>query len=233
MISMRHFKFLGRSNTGNDNSVRALCRQRAARTVFFAFLALQLVFLSGCSLSSNVTRWSWTEEVELSSGKIILVDRWEERYKLGGIVQRGSQVFHRAGLRFDSANGPLPKIAWESRVVSPLAIDLGPNGDVYLVTRAFAGAGHVYPRLPGEPPSKHPTIHIAFRLVDGEWKQILLTQLPPKLQRNLLISTSSWTTGEEPIDRPVVTIARKARLDARLDPRGRQIMGDFTYTPAN
>ena len=207
--------------------VRTWSGQRAAHALSLVALALQLVLLSGCSAFSNVTRWSWTEEVELSSGPIILVDRWEERYKLGGIVQRGSQVFVRAGLRSNAANVQLPKIEWESRAASPVAIDVTRGGDVYLVTLAYPGAGHLYPPLPGEPLGRH----IAFRFVAGEWKQMLLTDLPPKLPRNLLINTDQWVTGEEPIDRPVVTLARKARFDARLDARGRQIMGDFTYDP--
>lgn len=191
------------------------------------------------SFGGDVKRWSWSEEVELSSGEVIVVDRWEDRQQLGGLVQRGDWVFVQGGIRIKPPHsGPKP-IVFEEWRLGPFALDITAEGKIYLVVFQETGAWYKNPPPPEESGRRtaegkavNGNLYGAFKWVDGAWARILLTQLPQQTQVNLLLTTSPWTRGDELIDRPVVTLARKHKLESVLDARFLEDVKDFRNTLA-
>ena len=85
----------------------------------------------------------WTEEVELSGGKVITVQRMTEYRSVmdvGAGFDRG-YLFDNASI---SADLPAPvsrKVYWAGRGLSPRLIDVMPNGVAYLVCSIQTSVG--------------------------------------------------------------------------------------------
>ena len=212
--------------------------QGVARLLLIGTITLPLVLLSGCSFSSGIKRWSWSEEVALSSGEVIVVDRWEDRRQLTGLVQRGDWVFVQGGIRIKPPHSGTQPIVFEEWRLEPRVLDVTEDGKIYLVVLKETGAWYKNPPPPEERARDTPSgrvsgnLYGAFQWVDGAWMRILLVQLPPQTQVNLLLTTSQWVRGDESIDRPVVTLARKRKLEAVLDPHSVDAIKNFRKTLA-
>ena len=211
--------------------------RRGVRALLFGMIALQLALVSGCSFSNGIKRWSWSEEVELSSGEVIVVDRWEDRRQLTGLVERGGWVFVQGGIRIKPPHSGAQPIVFEEWRHSPRAIDITAERRIYLAVLQDSGGEHKYPPPPEEGIRTTAdgkilagNLYAAFQWVDGAWVRILLTRLPEQTRVNLMLSTSPWIRGVESIDRPVVTLARKRKLHSYLDPRFLERVKDFRTT---
>lgn len=182
--------------------------------VLLALLVLPL--LGGCS---NLRHVKWTEDVRLSDGRSIVVER-RERYRMVMDVGAGFQY----GPLFDRSwiSGELPapikrKVAWEGTLV-PVLLDILPEG-AYLVATPGAHAGRVEWQIPsGE-------YYACFRLADAGWQRISLAELPMSAKPNLFGSAEEFLDGRaEPQSHVSEEYKLKWQRDAALSSRYKKIL---------
>jgi hypothetical protein len=120
------------------------------RETFLQTVFALVVALLACSCSRFPTELTWTEEVRLSDGRIVQVER-HEKYRvlseLGGLTNVSRE---RSDLRVQLGDQQLPPL---TTAEMPLIIDVDPNSGTYfaitVVNRCYAAkrAGLV----PGRP----------------------------------------------------------------------------------
>jgi hypothetical protein len=154
---------------------------------------------------------NWKEETKLTTGQVIIVERSQDyRSVYSGGAYRPGWLFdyERIRARFPSPSGV---ITWEGRL-TPLALDIAADGQIYLVAVAAAAAGaKEYHLKPDE-------YHVAFEYESSrsQWKQIALGKVPQQLRPNLLADTwGLFIQQRSTVD--LVDLALKAKVDS--DPR--------------
>lgn len=192
-----------------DSAGSALAAIRLRPAVLAAHLLVLLLgfAVTGCAALGDTRRVSWTEEVRLSTGEVIRIERWEQQELVAEPFQKPGWIFRRAGLKARLPVAGLGELTWEG-TLTPLALDLGPDGAVYFVGVADTIRAQREYRAPPQ------EIHLAFRLGRAEWDQIKLHELPRDLRPNLLANTSRYIAEKRPLVEPLVTLQMKSSLDS-------------------
>jgi hypothetical protein len=209
MKALHQLGFFDLTKMRNTRSVRAWTRHCAARALLLTLAALELLLVVGCADTSigSRRRIDWTEQVRLSSKELILVERWQENIRVV-TERRSTGLFYAAGLKLKIPAGDREFAMWEGPL-SPLALDTV-AGRTYLVSTA---PGLRNPALRQYDAQLSVSSYVAFELRGSEWVVIDLRDLPLEIKPNLLISTSRFFAGTEPIDRPFVTVERRIALN--------------------
>ena len=150
-------------------------------TRILCLMALLLPLTGGCS---GMKKFEWTEELELSGGKVVTVQRMAE-YRpvmdVGAGFQRGL-LFDNASLGADFPAPVLRKVTWAGRGLSPMLMDVLPNGAVYLVCSIQTSVGRGTWQAPDY------EFYVAFVLDGNDWRRVALADLPPQIKKpNLLV----------------------------------------------
>lgn len=155
----------------------------------------------------DTRRVSWTEEVRLSTAEVIRIERWEQQELVAEPFQKPRWIFRSAGFKVQLPVANPGDLAWQG-VLSPIALDLGPDGAVYFVGVADTmRAQREYRVSPQE-------IHLAFRLRGTGWDRIKLAELPREVRPNLLANTSRYIAERGAVSDTLVTLPMKAKLDS-------------------
>jgi hypothetical protein len=163
-----------------------------------------LAGLSACSAKKEV---SWKEEVRLSDGSVIVIDRSQS-------YRRAREPAQKAGWLFDYATleATLPprarSVRWEGPA-QPLVLDIDKAGQIYLLAtmETFEGLRH-YQVAEG-------TWYVGFRF-DGEtWMRVNLGEFPRGMSPNLLASTWELFIKEQQAAGSLVPLSLKQTIDTR------------------
>ena len=143
-----------------------------------AIAVLCLATLGACAHTRHV---HWTEDVRLSDGRTMVVRRTEEYRRVTdpGAGFRTGWLFKRASIATVAPAPISPKASWEGSV-SPLVLDIQPDGITYLVCDLATGSARIEWKVP-----RH-EFYVVFRLVDSTWNRISLSELPLPVQPNLV-----------------------------------------------
>ncbi len=192
--------------THSTGSALAAIKLRPAVLAAHLLVLLLGFAVTGCAALGDTRRVSWTEEVRLSTGEVIRIERWEQQELVAEPFQKPGWILRRAGftVRLPAAGAEAAK--WEG-TLAPLALDVG-DGAVYFVGVAITTrADREYRIQPGKS-------HVAFRLRGIEWERIKLSELPPALRPNLLANTYDYSAERRPVLDSLVTLQEKAKLDS-------------------
>ena len=153
---------------------------RTSRTPLACFLALAA--MAGCSKTIE-----WEEEVGLTDGRTIEVHRSVTLGPQQYFPERVRFVIRQA-LSFDSPKNPSQTIRYENDgSLSPMALDLLPDGRPMLVTLPVIGRDHVKWKCPSPP-------YVAF-VYDGAWKRVRVADVPARVVDANLIVSGIWNRG--------------------------------------
>ena len=146
-----------------------------------ALLLMVLPALGGCS---NMRHVEWTEDVKLSDGRMIVVQRSEDYRRVvdPGAGFRKGWLFQKSII---TAELPAPvqrKVSWEGSL-KPLVLDIEEDNTIYLVGVVATGAGRHEWDVPRN------ELYVVFRLTQGGWEHIPLAELPLSVKPNLLGGT--------------------------------------------
>ncbi len=177
-----------------------------------------VVGMHGLAACAADRAYQWTEDVALSGGQKIVVDRravFEATNDLLGARGAG-WLFKESSI---AAQLPAPiekRISLEGRL-APLVLDIS-DGVAYLIG---------VPTAIGEDLWKVPRheLYVAFRLGSEGWQRIPLRDIPEGLHPNLLASVRTLFVDRDSAPRHV-TLDLKSRLDSRpeLDRRYKTII---------
>jgi hypothetical protein len=145
---------------------------------------VMLMLVPTLGACSNEKKVEWTEDVKLSDGRMIVVNRYEEYRRVtdAGAGFRVGWLFQKSRI---TAELPAPiqrKVSWEGNLI-PLVLDVRPDKSVYFVGWVATGAGMIEWKVSRR---EH---YVVFRLTNEGWQRIPLVELPLSVQPNLLGST--------------------------------------------
>lgn len=172
-------------------------------------------FLGACAFASGekeegvgnqrYKRVSWQEQILLSTGEVIVVERSERRRPAYGGQLPFGWLFDEAWLQ---ANLPgVGPTRWEG-TVSPLVLDVTPEGEWYLLGVVMASRGEKEYKL------HERTRYVAFKLFGNRWRRVPFAAFPESFQPNLLANTSRLIWKEETPSGTLVTFDMKRRVDS-------------------
>jgi len=170
-------------------------------TILFAIA----VMLSGCSNDPEKTV-QWEEDVALSSGAAIVINRTQIYRRVGEPGQGSGWLFDRASL---TARLPGKEPVQWSGQLQPLILDFGPNQQTYLLTTVQTYRGQQAYNVP------EGVYHVAFKWTDATWNQIPIDDFPSSLRPNLLASTYLFFIDRSTPSGTHVTVSVKRELDSR------------------
>ena len=151
-------------------------------------------------------KFEWTEEVELSSGQLItaqLMTEFRSVMDVGAGFDRG-YLFDNASITADLPAPVSRKVHWAGRGLSPMLMDVLPNGTVYLVCSVQTAFGQGTWQVPDY------EFYVAFVLNGNDWHRVALADLPPQIKKpNLLVNVSTVFVGGE--ERPPAKLDLKAK----------------------
>ncbi len=135
------------------------------------------------SLTDGPAPLSWTEEVALSSGEVVLADR---TFTEGRKIREQAISFVVDGRRIEWRLNQPPGAVM---LYLPIVVDLvdGEPVIVYPVDHADPCKDFGYP----------PEGVVAFRLSNGQWSRTTIVDLPPDLRVNMLTSTHEIAHGHQ------------------------------------
>ena len=182
---------------------------RPPLTRILCLMALLLPLTGGCS---GMKKFEWTEELELSGGKVVTVQRMAE-YRpvmdVGAGFQRGL-LFDNASLGADLPAPVSRKVHWAGRGLSPMLMDVLPNGTVYLVCSVRTAFGQGTWQVPDY------EFYVAFVLDGNDWRRVALADLPPQIKKpNLLVSVSTVFAGGKERPPTKLDLKMKAELNTK------------------
>jgi len=177
MVLMSHREPLLVKNMTKDQN-----KQKSNGKIPAYVLALLIIALMPLSAYSQMKTVKWKEEVRLTNGQMIIVERAQDyRYGYAGGGRPG-WLFDYARIRgtFPPPNG---EIAWEGRL-APLALDIASNGSIYLVAVLATVAGQKeYGMSDG-------SYHVAFNfMANNKWQRIPITAVPREFKPNMMAAT--------------------------------------------
>lgn len=168
-------------------------------------LVIAAALLGGCK---EFEVFEWTEEVRLSDGKVLTVERWD---RCRNVVDAGAG-FRRGCLHQDggirlSLSAPINREATWQGQLKPFALDIRPGPVVYLVGRAAANwqADVWKARL------------VAFQLRQSEWERIDIEALPPEMKPNLLQNVEDAYKTKPFLRRLQVSLDAKEQFDSTIE----------------
>ena len=164
--------------------------------------AVVMAPIMGCSNTKTI---QWHEQVKLSDGKVIVVERTQTYRAVSGDYQSG-WLLSKASIRAAMPTTPSTHVEWEGPL-EPLAIDMTRDGTVYLVTIVLTQQGaRAYSPKDGA--------HVAFKyLGDNRWQRIPRGMVPKNLRVNLLVSVDF----DQKYSGHTISLPLKKKLDS--DPR--------------
>lgn len=178
-------------------------------------LLMMLMTLTGCAAAEEEERWGvhrykrihWQEQVRLSTGEEIVIERGEKLRSAYGGVGTPGWVFDEAWL--EAKLPAVGKTRWEG-ALSPLVLDVTPAGEWYLLGIVRASRGEKDYRLSDERKR-----YVAFKLRGTAWKRIPFVEFPEMFKPNLLASTDRLLKVDGAKNGMVVDSEMKQRLDSR------------------
>jgi hypothetical protein len=166
---------------------------------------------------------NWKEEVRLIGGQTIVVERSQDyrRVYSGGPFRPG---WLREQERLNATlQSPRREIKWEGKPI-PLALDVAPDGNIYLVAVTTAGTSgeNEY----GRKLQPNETYYVAYQLgVDQtQWRRIQITAVPSEFQPNMMVDTHGLFI-QKGSTATFVDLALKAKVDS--DPRISRTLRDW------
>lgn len=132
--------------------------------------------MTGCDVSR-----SWTEEVKLTDGSVIVIKRKMVRERFGEPGHPGRVL--RQEIEYDKPGGA---IRWAGDI-DPYVFDFA-NGKSYVV--AFPNTGEECKRYGNPNPP-----FVFFEQAGGEWRRIYAKDVPDALEFNLL--RNAWKNGNQ------------------------------------
>ena len=148
-----------------------------------AWLLLILPLTGGCA--SNMKKFEWTEDVKLSDGRMIVVQRMSEYRSVmdvGAGFQRGA-LFDNSSIRADLPAPVSRKVEWRGQGISPMVLDIQADNSVYLVCAVSTNVGADLWRVPDH------EFYVVFLLTGDGWKRIPIAELPLSVNKpNLFVS---------------------------------------------
>lgn len=190
-------------------------RKRFKITFYHGSIVLIAVWmgLAACASAEVEERWGvhrykrihWQEQVRLSTGDEIVIERGERRRSAYGGVGSPGWLFDEAWLQ---ANLPgVGKTRWEG-ALSPLVLDVTSKGEWYLLGVVRASRGEKDYRL------SERKRYAAFKLHNNVWQRIPFSEFPEIFKPNLLASTDRLEIGEAK-NGMLVDFEMKRHLDSR------------------
>lgn len=173
--------------------------------------------LGACASMKTV---EWTEDVKLSDGRTIVVQRANEYRRVmdvGAGFQRGWNL-ERESITADLPPPVGRQVTWQG-LMSPIVLEVLHGGEVYLVG-VPTPIGRNEWRVP-----RH-ELYVAFKLVGGEWKRIALTEVPESLGPNLFVSSYTYFIEQGARSGTHVDRSIKEKLDSnpQIDRRYRTLI---------
>lgn len=180
--------------------IRKLCNALAG----ICGAVIVLTILVACASADYRKEIYWKEQVRLSTGEMILVDRGERRRRAGEGFSNG-WLFDDAWLE---ANLPgVGKARWEGALL-PLVLDVTARGEWYLLGVTQSSRGEKDYRLP-----EHKR-YVAFKLSQSLWERIPFAQFPDSFSPNLLANTGRLFVIEGARNGVFVDFEMKQRVDS-------------------
>ena len=176
----------------------------------FQLCAFCLAILTPLMACSDTKTINWREEVKLSNGQVIVVQRSEE-YRLVGedIVSRW--LFSRENIEAILPTPTSTKVVWDGRL-KPIAIDVAKDGVIYLVTVVATAQGA------REYSVSDDVNHVAFKYAGPDhWERIPVESVPHEIRPNLLAMTHTLFIEQKYSTGKVIDLSLKQRIDS--DPR--------------
>jgi hypothetical protein len=156
---------------------------------------------------ASVKTVEWTEDVRLSDGRTIVVQRASEFRRVmdvGAGFERGWN-FYKASIATGMLLPTNRRLVWEG-ILEPIVLDTYSNS-IYLICVA-GGPGRIQWKVP-----RH-EFYVAFRLEDDQWKRIPISQIPDALRPNLFLSSYTYFIEQDARTGAHVDIALKQKLDS-------------------
>jgi hypothetical protein len=162
-----------------------------------------LALVSTCASAKEIR---WKEQVRLSNGDLIVVERGETlRSVYSGGPLRPGWLFDEAWLKAELPG--VGETAWRG-ALSPLALNVTPRGEWYLLGIVVANRGRESYKLPV---GKY---YVAFKLIAGDWQRVPFADFPTSFQPNLLGDTFTlFVEGQEP-NGALVDLDLKNKVDS-------------------
>lgn len=185
-MNLKHFKF--------------------ARLGMRTLLALAMVaLLAQCSSDPEKTV-HWEEEVALSNGVTVVINRTQIYRRVGEPGQGSGWLFDRASLAAKLPGND--NVQWSGQL-QPLILDLGLDQETYLLTTVQTYRGKQAYDVP------EGVYHVAFKWKNAAWDRISLHDFPTSLRPNLLASTYLLFIDRGKPSGTRVTVSLKRELDSR------------------
>ena len=186
----------GSSRSGSSGSI----------LIFSGILSLLILLpiLGACSKMKTV---EWTEDVKLSDGQTIVVQRVNEYGRVMDVGAGFQSGWNQQKARIE-AQLPMPvnrNIVWEGSSI-PLVRDIVKD-TAYLVCVA-SYADHTELRVPWH---EH---YVAYKLTPAEWQRVPLDTLPTVLQPNFFVSSYRYFLTQEAPSGTHVNIKLKQTMDS-------------------
>ena len=180
--------------------------------LFPMLIVATFVSLTACGLGhqDDLKTIKWREELLLSNGQIIVADL-SETYRTQEAAMRIGQLFDSYKIEVSIPSATLTTVVWEGRL-KPLALDVGKDGKIYLVTVPTTNPGA---REYSIGSADH---HAAFTFnVNKEWERVPIESIPFEIKPNLLISVADLFIKRVFPPGQIVDLATKKKADS--DPR--------------
>lgn len=169
----------------------------------FAFTIV--VYLLGCSSETEKTV-HWEEDVVLSSGAAVVVNRTQSYRRVSEPGQSSGWLFDKSSI---TARLPGKEQMHWSGQLQPLVIDFGPDKEIYLLATVETYRGLREYDIP------EGVYHVAFKQSDTAWERIPLNSFPIELHPNLLASTYDVFIKRAVPSGSRVTVPAKLEFDSR------------------
>jgi hypothetical protein len=148
----------------------------------------------------------WKEQVRLSNGDLIVVERGETlRSVYSGGPLRPGWLFDEAWLKVELPG--VGETAWRG-ALSPLALNVTPRGEWYLLAIVRTLRGEREYMLGGS------MRYVTFKFQRGTWHRIPFAEFPEQFQPNLLGNTSRLFVVDETTNGTLVDLEMKRKVDS-------------------
>lgn len=179
---------------------------RFARLGMRTLLAIAMVApLAQCSSDPEKTV-HWEEEVALSNGVTVVINRTQIYRRVGEPGQGSGWLFDRASLVAKLPGND--DVQWSGQL-QPLVLDFGPDKQTYMLLTVQTYRGRSEYEVP------QGIDHVAFKKSEMGWVRIPLEDFPTTLKPNLLASTYLLFIDKNEPSGTRVTILAKRQLDSR------------------
>lgn len=169
-----------------------------------------LLVQTGCATAQpggKMKEIHWREQVRLSTGEVIVVERGEKLRRTGEGLKNW-WLFDEGWLQ-----AKLPGVGstrWEG-TLSPLVLDVTAKGEWYLLGVIAAPRAYREFNLP-----EHKW-YVAFKLQEGVWQRVPFAEFPEAFKPNLLADSYELFIKREHPNGSLVEFDLKSRID--VDPR--------------